>query len=155
MEQKPNSGCKSKKARPFKQNKRINIVLSIYSTLLLANFKLSRVIYCDDKGKYYFRLFQNWMIWYPWSCAWQIKEWLTTLQRVLENLLLFCSQRKLSCDSRFQRVFTACCCIFKAITLPWANQGNYSQTCVQRPPSGPQNIGRCWQRVVVQKSFMK
>jgi len=32
---------------------------------------------------------------------------------------------KLSCDSRFQRAFTACCCIFKVITLVWANQGNY------------------------------
>jgi len=32
---------------------------------------------------------------------------------------------KLSCDSRFQRAYTACCCVFKVITLAWANQGNY------------------------------
>jgi len=32
---------------------------------------------------------------------------------------------KLSCDSRFQRAFTACVCVFKVITLVWANQGNY------------------------------
>jgi hypothetical protein len=27
----------------------------------------------------------------------------------------------------------------------------YSQTCVQRPPLGPQICGRCWQAVVVQR----
>ncbi len=27
----------------------------------------------------------------------------------------------------------------------------YSQTCVQRPPLGPQNSGRCRQAVVVQR----
>ena len=27
----------------------------------------------------------------------------------------------------------------------------YSQTCVQRPPLGPKNSGRCWQVVVVQR----
>jgi len=32
---------------------------------------------------------------------------------------------KLSCDSHFQRAFTACVCIFKVITLVGANQGNY------------------------------
>jgi len=32
---------------------------------------------------------------------------------------------KLSCDSRFQRAFTPCSCVFKVITLVWANQGNY------------------------------
>jgi len=32
---------------------------------------------------------------------------------------------KLSCDSRFQRAFTACCCVFKVIMLVWANQDNY------------------------------
>ena len=30
----------------------------------------------------------------------------------------------------------------------------YSQTCVQRAPSGPKNSGRCWQVVVLQRSFM-
>jgi len=32
---------------------------------------------------------------------------------------------KLSCSSRFQCAFTACVCIFKAVTLALANQGNY------------------------------
>jgi len=42
-------------------------------------------------------------------------------------LSLFFSQThiKLSCDSRFQRAFTAYVCFFKVITLIWANQGNY------------------------------
>jgi len=32
---------------------------------------------------------------------------------------------KLSCNSRFQRVFTACSCIFKVITLVGSNQHSY------------------------------
>jgi len=32
---------------------------------------------------------------------------------------------KLRCDTRFQRAFAACGCVFKVITLVWANQGNY------------------------------
>jgi len=32
---------------------------------------------------------------------------------------------KLSCNSRFQRAFTACNCVFKVITLAGSNQGNY------------------------------
>jgi len=32
---------------------------------------------------------------------------------------------KLRCDGRFQRAFIACCCIFKVITLVWANQDNF------------------------------
>ncbi len=32
---------------------------------------------------------------------------------------------KLLCNSRFQRAFTACSCIFKVITLIGSNQGNY------------------------------
>jgi hypothetical protein len=32
---------------------------------------------------------------------------------------------KLSCDSRFQRMFTACGCVFKVILLVVSNQGNY------------------------------
>jgi len=32
---------------------------------------------------------------------------------------------KLSCDSRFQRAFTACSCVFKVIALVWANQRNF------------------------------
>ena len=29
-------------------------------------------------------------------------------------------------------------------------ENKYSQTCVQRPPLGPQNCGCCWQVVIVQ-----
>ncbi len=32
---------------------------------------------------------------------------------------------KLSCDSRFQRPFTACVFVFEVITLVCANQGNF------------------------------
>jgi len=32
---------------------------------------------------------------------------------------------KLNCDSRFQRAFTACSCVFKEITLVGTNQHNY------------------------------
>jgi hypothetical protein len=32
---------------------------------------------------------------------------------------------KLSCDSRFQRAFTACSCVLKEITLVGSNQGSY------------------------------
>ncbi len=32
---------------------------------------------------------------------------------------------KLSCDSRFQRAFTACVFVFEVITLVWTNQGNF------------------------------
>ena len=34
------------------------------------------------------------------------------------------------------------------------NSLKYSQTCVQRPLLGPKNSGRCWQVVVVQRSFV-
>ncbi len=42
---------------------------------------------------------------------------------------------KLSCDSRFQRAFTACSCVFKVITLVWANQRKFIEnatTCSKR-----------------------
>jgi len=37
---------------------------------------------------------------------------------------------KLSRDSRFQRARTACCCIFKVITLVRSNQGNYFENAI-------------------------
>jgi len=37
---------------------------------------------------------------------------------------------KLHCDSRFQRVFTACICVFKVITLIGSNQGNYFENAI-------------------------
>jgi len=42
---------------------------------------------------------------------------------------------KLSCDSRFQRAFTACSCVFKVITLVWSKQRNFFEnvaTCSKR-----------------------
>jgi len=45
------------------------------------------------------------------------------------------SRVKLRCDSRFQRAFTACSCVFKVITLIGSNQGNYFEnatTCSRR-----------------------
>ncbi len=42
---------------------------------------------------------------------------------------------KLSCDSRSQRAFTACVCVFKVIMLAWTNQGNYfenTNACCKR-----------------------
>jgi len=44
---------------------------------------------------------------------------------------------KLSCDSRFQRAFTARSCILKVITLVWANQRNFFENlsaCNKRMP---------------------
>ena len=41
----------------------------------------------------------------------------------LSSQKLNCDHRR--CDSRFQRAFTVCCCVFKVITLVWANQGNF------------------------------
>ena len=35
------------------------------------------------------------------------------------------SSKKPRCHTRFQRAFTACCCVFKVITLVGSNQGNY------------------------------
>ncbi len=58
------------------------------------------------------------------------------------NLPLFCfymfggkMKLKLGCDSRFQRAFTACSCVFKVITLVLANQRNFFEnatTCSKR-----------------------
>ncbi len=42
---------------------------------------------------------------------------------------------KLRCDTRFQHAFTACSCVFKVITLVWANQRNFfknATTCSKR-----------------------
>jgi len=44
-------------------------------------------------------------------------------------------QVKLRCDERFQNAFTACSCVFKVITLVWANQRNFFEnttTCSKR-----------------------
>jgi len=45
-----------------------------------------------------------------------IHQGLLPSTRLLEIRLLIL---KLSCDSRFQRAFTACTCVFKVITLVW------------------------------------
>jgi hypothetical protein len=57
------------------------------------------------------------------SFIWRIKlEWFSLK---VKALVIFWANLKLSCDSRFQRAFTACVCIVKVIMLVWANQGNY------------------------------
>jgi len=38
-------------------------------------------------------------------------------------LMSFAFHFKLRCDERFTHAFTACGCVFKVITLVWANQG--------------------------------
>ncbi len=45
-------------------------------------------------------------------------------KKYVKNMFLEQVFRKLNCDIRFQRAFTACVRIFKVITLTWANQGN-------------------------------
>jgi len=56
----------------------------------------------------------------------------------INQVSMLCENRiqlKLSCDSRFQRAFTACSCVFKLITLVWANQRNFFEnatTCSKR-----------------------
>jgi len=39
----------------------------------------------------------------------------------------------------------------KDVTIKKNSFGDYSQTCVQRTPSGPHNSGHCWQVGVVQR----
>ncbi len=51
------------------------------------------------------------------SELWKKKE--IEFKRTLEVSL------KLSCDSRFTHAFTACSCVFKVITLVWANQRDF------------------------------
>jgi len=45
------------------------------------------------------------------------------VEKMIANLGSF--TLKLSCDSRFQRAFTACSCVFKVITLIGSNQCNF------------------------------
>jgi len=51
---------------------------------------------------------------------------------------------RLTPDSRYRTCDPDC----------WKCNLIYSQACVQRPPTGPKNSGRCWQVVVVRRSFM-
>jgi len=48
--------------------------------------------------------------------------------RKLGKNVFVMSQFKLSCNSRFQRVFTACVCDFKVVTLVGSSQCNYFKT---------------------------
>ena len=73
-----------------------------------------------------------------YSCEW--KNMFAFLVEIVfvRNLQYFILQNetlKLRCDSRFQRAFTACSCVFKVITLIGSNQGNYFEnptTCSKR-----------------------
>jgi hypothetical protein len=51
----------------------------------------------------------------------KVRNYMMNRLALILNLLYL----KLSCDSRLQREFTSCCCIFKIITLALANQGIY------------------------------
>jgi len=63
------------------------------------------------------------------------------------NFFLLCIKIKLSCDSRFQRAFTACSCVFKVITLVWANQGISLKT---QPHAVNACVKRSSQRIFIQ-----
>ncbi len=62
------------------------------------------------------------------KCWWNRLQASTNIrnnEQLLDSIVTLTSCFKLSCDIRFQCAFTACCCVFKVITLVWANQGNY------------------------------
>jgi len=78
---------------------------------------------------------------------------------------------KLSCDSRFQRAFTACSCVFKVITLVWVNQRNFfknATTCSKRirktlvatqlkasPSSSAPRIRKCFSQLPSSRPFRR
>ena len=82
--------------------------------------------------------------------------------------IMSCKQRRLR-DLKFQinSEWLRSSCLFRRWYLSWqtyahalslskswpmfAKKHEYNQTCVQRPPLGPQNSGCCWQVVVVQR----
>ncbi len=43
----------------------------------------------------------------------------------IADLERFFTLLKLRCDERFTHAFSACCCVFKEITLVGSNQGNF------------------------------
>ncbi len=62
--------------------------------------------------------FTNFLSFHKWHAREGICYWQFTIG-------LHFGRLKQSCDSRFQRAFTACVFVFKVLTLAWANQGNY------------------------------
>jgi len=51
--------------------------------------------------------------------------YLSLLNRAKVPFPHYVERNKLRCDTRFQRAFTTCSCVFKVITLVWANKCNY------------------------------
>jgi len=91
-----------------------------WHVLLIIGTCILESTYCSSLHLKFVRLYRK-----AQSCFWK-RSILTYLTKysVLLKLLYLCSI-KLSCDSRFQRAFTACVCVFKEITLVGSNQRNY------------------------------
>jgi len=72
-----------------------------------------------------FRRKHNYKKWLNYNISLKMLEefpaWVIKVERGRNTFWTF----KLSCDSRFQHAFTACCCVFKVITLFLANQRNF------------------------------
>jgi len=65
--------------------------------------------------------------------SWCLSLSLSLSQTQTHTLSFFLSLSfKLSCDSRFQRAFTACSCVFKVIALVWANQRNFFENATRK-----------------------
>jgi len=66
---------------------------------------------------------------HPWSLKMKIHcmrpHGLGLYLKYISKETCTCGSLKLSCDSRFQRAFTASICVFKVITLVGSNQRNY------------------------------
>ncbi len=69
-------------------------------------------------------------------------RWILKLHFSLSRLLLKISRKD---DTTF---ISGCSRYFLCNVI---SKQFWSQTCVQRPPLGPKNSGRCWQVVVVQR----
>ncbi len=68
-----------------------------------------------------FKIFFTFSHLHSWN---QLIKWSVRIKAKINHLLnalKWFSTLKLSCDSRFQRAFTACSCVFKVITLVWVN----------------------------------
>ena len=89
-----------------------------------------------------------------WRQFWSFRLFLRTTNLWLFNNL--CWNRRIfghhlntkkltkpSCDTRFQRAFTTCVCVFKVFTLFWANQGKTQQRAVNA------RRNRVWQRAFI------
>jgi len=90
--------------------------LKNFQSMLIS---LSIITTCYQAKKYNKKERQNYQVFISSPCLLFCFAWILYFFNRNQKYL------KLSCDSLFQRAFTACCCAFKVITLVWANHSNY------------------------------